>query len=70
MMISNVNQAARLICSRTTPSATTLAASTRRVPNGSRSSRVPISAAAITLVSRSAETAAMGVRLIAQITRP
>ena len=32
--------------------------------------RVPISAAMITLVSRSAETAAIGLRVIAQITKP
>ncbi|MDX1528176.1 MAG: hypothetical protein R3337_06080 [Gammaproteobacteria bacterium] len=53
-----------------TPVATSPAALMRSIPKRSLSSRVPMSAAKMTLVSRSAYTAAMAARLMAQITSP
>jgi len=52
------------------PAATTLAAMRRGRPKGSPSQRAPIAAAAITLVSRSATTCAIGIWRIAQSTMP
>ena len=56
-------------CIKTIPDATRIAAKTRRTPTRSFSTKAPMNAAKMTLVSRNADTDAMGPRLMAQMTR-